>query len=202
MAKGLGDLPASAQAAIVVALIVGAAAAAFYYLVWPLKPQIDTVRTHVASLKAENDKNEVFRRQQTEYLNRIEELKKKLETLRSIVPDEARTDEFVTLVYDSGRQAQTWVRSFYAQTPIAHDFYVELPFAVHVDATYYSLLNYFDRLAHAQRIVSVTGLLLSTVKGGSGYIVPPNETVDASFVLTTYFNKPGAAPPGPPPAPH
>ena len=53
------------------------------------------LQKEVTKLKAENDKNEAFRQQQTEYLNRIKQLESQLETLRSIVPDEQATDEFM-----------------------------------------------------------------------------------------------------------
>ncbi len=201
MAKGFGDLPASAQAGIVAALVVAGAAGAFYYLVWPLSAEITTHKQKAAALKAENDKNDVFRAQQVAYLRQIDELQKKLETLRTIVPDVAKTDEFITMVYDSGRSAGTWVRTFTAQAPVVHDFYVELPYAVHVDAAYYSLLRFFEGLSHAQRIASVTGLVLGGLKGpGGAFNLSPDESVDASFTLTTYYNKPGA-PPAPGAAP-
>ncbi len=202
MAKGLGNLPASAQAGIVAGLIVAASAGAFYYMVWPLSGEITALKQKADALKAENDKNEVFRAQQAAYLRQIDELQKKLETLRTIVPDVAKIDEFITMVYDSGRSAGTWVRTFTAQAPIVHDFYVELPYAVHVDAAYYSLLKFFDGLSHAQRIASVTGLVLGALKGGGGaFNMSPDETVDASFTLTTYDNKPGGPPPAPGAAP-
>ena len=43
---------------------------------------------------------------------------------------------------------------------------MEMPFTVRLDGTYYSLLNFFDRLAHEQRIMSVSGLSLGTPEGG------------------------------------
>ncbi len=201
MAKGFGDLPASAQAGIVAALIVAAAAGAFYYLVWPLSTEIATLKKKADGLEAENKKNEAFRDQKILFERQIDEDKKKLETLRTIVPDVAETDKFITMVYDSGRSAGTWIRTFTAQAPIVHDFYVELPYAVHVDAAYYSLLRFFEGLSRGQRIASVTGLVLGGLKGGGGaFNLSPDETVDASFTLTTYYNKPGG-PPAPGAAP-
>lgn len=200
MAKGLSDLPPAAQAGIVAALIVAAAGGVFYYYVWPMSAEIAALKQKADSLKAENDKNEVFRQQQAAFLMQIDQLQKKLETLRTIVPDEAKTDEFITMVYNSGRSAGTWIRTFSAMAPIVHDFYVEVPFTVHVDAAYYSLLRFFDGLAHAQRIASVNGLVLGGLKGGGSFNLSPDETVEGNFTLTTYYNKPGA-PPAPGPAP-
>jgi type IV pilus assembly protein PilO len=159
----------------------------------------DALQKDVARLKADNDKNEAFKQQQTEYLNRIKQLESQLETLRSIVPDEQATDEFMRTVFADGLSANAQVRTFVPKPPLEKDFYVEMPFTVHLDGTYYSLLNFFDRLAHEQRIMSVSGLSLGAPEGGGmgAYKVSSTETVGANCVLTTYYNKPltAAAPP-------
>ena len=56
-------------------------------------------------------------------------------------------------------------------------------------------MNFFDRLAHEQRIMSVSGLSLGEPKGGGmgNYTVHPTETVGAYCMLTTYYNKPLSA---------
>ena len=69
----------------------------------PLNDQRDSLQKEVARLKAENDRNEAFRQQQTEYLNRIKQLESQLETLRSIVPDEQATDEFMRTCLQTAR---------------------------------------------------------------------------------------------------
>ena len=82
-------------------------AGTFWYFVLPLNDQRDGLQKEVAKLKAENDRNEAFRQQQTEYLNRIKQLESQLETLRSIVPDEQATDEFMRTVFADGASTGT-----------------------------------------------------------------------------------------------
>jgi type IV pilus assembly protein PilO len=199
MAKTFNDLPAPIQGVILVAVAVALASGAFWYFVLPLSDQKDSLDKEVKRLKAENDKNEAFRQQQTEYLNRIQQLESQLETLRSIVPDEQDTDAFMRTVFADGASSGTQVRTFIPKPPEVKDYYVATPFNVHLDGTYYSLLNFFDRLAHEQRITSVSGLTLGTPEGGGmgNYTVAKSSTVGANCVLTTYFNKPltEAAPP-------
>jgi type IV pilus assembly protein PilO len=197
MAKNFNDLPAFVQGAILVAAAVVLAVATFWYFVLPMSDQKDSLQKEVSRLKADNDRNEAFRQQQTEYLNRIKQLESQLETLRSIVPDEQNTDAFIRTVFSDGAATSTSVRTFIPKPPEIKDYYVEVPFTVHLDGTYYSLLNFFDRLAHEQRIMSVSGLSLGTPEGGGmgTYKVSPSETVGANCVLTTYYNKPLTAPP-------
>lgn len=202
MAKSFKDIPPAAQSAIFVAVAFAIAAGVFYYgipgvldSVWGLKEKQDKLKTEVASLKAENDQNEVFRQQQTLYLNLIKQAETQLETLRSIVPEEQATDEFMRSVYDLGVSTNVNVRTFVARDLVPRDFYIEMPFSIRLDGTYYSLVNFFDRLAHLQRIASVTGLTLGPPQGGGmgAYQVLANETVGANCTITTYFNKPQAA---------
>ena len=199
MAKSFNDIPAPLQGVIFVTVAVVLAGATFWYFVLPMSDTKDALQRDVAKLKAENDKNEAFKQQQTEYLNRIKQLESQLETLRSIVPDEQATDEFMRTVFADGLSANTQIRTFLPKPPLVKDFYVEMPFTVRLDGTYYSLLNFFDRLAHEQRIMSVSGLSLGAPEGGGmgAYKVSSTETVGANCVMTTYYNKPltAAAPP-------
>src|SRR5579862_3464226 len=102
MAKSFNDLPAPIQGAILVTAAVALAGVTFWYFVLPMSDQKDSLQKDVTRLKADNDKNEAFRQQQTEYLNRIKQLESQLETLRSIVPDEQATDQFIKTVFADG----------------------------------------------------------------------------------------------------
>ncbi len=199
MAKSFNDLPASIQGAVLVTVALVLAGGTFWFFALPLNDQRDSLQREVARLKADNDKNEAFRQQQTEYLNRIKQLESQLDTLRSIVPDEQATDEFMKTVFADGVSTGTQVRTFIPKPPAVKDYYVEMPFTVRLDGTYYNLLSFFDRLSHEQRIMSVSGLTLGNpVGGGMGaYKVASSETVGANIVLTTYYNKPLTAAPPP-----
>jgi len=199
MAKSFNDFPAAIQGAILVALAVVLAAVTFWFYVWPLNDQRENLNREVATLKAQNDKNEAFKQQQTEYLNRIKQLESQLQTLRSIVPDEQGTDELMRTVFADGESTGTQIRTFIPKPVAVKGEYVETPFSVRLDGTYYNLLSFFDRLAHEQRIMSVSALSLGSPEGGGmgNYKVASTETVGANCILTTYYNKPltPAAPP-------
>jgi type IV pilus assembly protein PilO len=201
MAKRFNDLPALVQGVILAAVAVVVAGIVFYLYVLPLRAQGTALKARVDALKQENEKNRVVEMQRTELLNRIKQLEQQLNTLRMIVPDEPAVDEFVKMVYDTAVGATINLRTFVAQPVVARDFYMEMPFSIRIDGTYYAMLNFFDRLARQQRIVSVTGLALGPPAGGGQgkYTVHPSETVGANCVVTTYFNRPQPAAPPPQP---
>lgn len=186
------DLSAGAQAAVLVVVALALSGFTFWYFVLPKSSQLDTLKQQVKRLRAENDRNEAFKREQTEYLNRIAQLTEQLKTLQSIVPDEPSTDVFVRSVYDTGSNSDVHIRTFIAQPQVNKELYVEMPFRLHLDGTYYRLVQFFDRVAHDQRIVTVSNLTLGAPEGGGmgSYKVSHNETVGANCVITTYYNRP------------
>ena len=192
MAKSFSDLSAGAQNALLVLVALAVAAATFWYFALPESAQRDNLHQQVIRLRAENDRNEAFKREQTEYLNRIAQLTQQLQTLQSIVPDKPATDVFVSMVYDTGVSTEVYIRTFIAQPLVNRDLYVEMPFRLHLDGTYYDLLRFFDRLVHQQRIVTVSNLALGTPEGGGmgSYKVSSQETVGANCLITTYYNRP------------
>ena len=189
MPKTFNDLPVAVQMAVFVLIAVVLAGAVFYFYDLPLHERRDNLRKEVARLTAENQHNQIFERQRTEYLIRIADLEKQLESLRSIVPEEQATDDFLKTVFADAKDAGVNVRTFIPQALTPKDIYTEMPFNLRLDGTYYELLGFFDRLAHEQLIVSVSGLSLGSPEGGGmgSFRIHTGETVGANCVVTTYF---------------
>jgi type IV pilus assembly protein PilO len=200
MPKSFNDLPAAVQIAIFVLIAALLGGAVFYVYVLPLKEKRDTLRIEVNRLTAENKLNQIFELERTQYLKRIAQLEKQLDALRSIVPEEQATDDFMRMVFEDGRATEVNIRTFIPQALAPKDIYTEMPFSLRLDGTYYELLTFFDRLAHEQRIVSVSGLSLGAPEGGGmgAFKIHPGETVGANCLLTTYFSRGSTAAPSTP----
>ena len=197
MPKSFNDLPAAVQIAIIVLIVVLLGGAVSYFYVLPLKDKRDSLRKEVDRLTAENKLNQIFELERTQYLNRIAQLEKQLDLLRSIVPEEQATDDFMRMVFEDGRATEVNIRTFVPQAMEPKDIYTEMPFNVRLDGTYYGLLGFFARLANEQRIVSVSGLSLGPPEGGGmgAFKLHPGETVGANCLLTTYFSRVSTAAP-------
>ena len=200
MPKSFNDLPAAVQIAIFALIAVLLGGGVFYFYVLPLKEQRDSVRNEVDRLTAENKLNQIFEQQRKQYLNRIAQLEKQLDTLRSIVPEEQATDDFMRMVFEDGRASEVNIRTFVPQALEPKDIYTEMPFSLRLDGTYFGLLGFFARLANEQRIVSVSGLSLGPPEGGGmgAFKLHPGETVGANCLLTTYFSRVSTAAPSTP----
>jgi type IV pilus assembly protein PilO len=190
MAKSFNELPMPVQSGIFALTAAALAGAVFYFYVFPVLERRDSLRAQVDRLKAENKRNRVIERQRTEYLERIAQLQKQLEMLSEIVPQEQATDDFLRMVFADARASEVNIRTFIPQSLVQKDIYTEMPFNLRLDGTYYGLLDFFDRLAHEQRIISVSGLSLGAPQGGGmgSFKVHAGETVGADCMLTSYFS--------------
>ncbi len=208
MAKKFNDLPGVVQAAILSGVAIALGIGLFFYgipgvfdSVWDMRAKRDAKAAELVKLQQENEKNRALERERAELLNRIEQLSKQLETLRTIVPDEQATDQFVKLVYDRARGSSVFIRNFVAAPLVQREYHTEMPFTVRLDGVYYQLVEMFRQLASEQRIISVAGLALGPPGGGGqgAFKILPHETVGATCTIVTYFNKPAAAPAKAPP---
>ncbi|HVZ15943.1 MAG TPA: type 4a pilus biogenesis protein PilO [Terriglobales bacterium] len=189
---------------IVVALVISGVA--YYFADKPVIDANDQTAKQTAAVKAENDSLRPYEHKIRELEQQIENLKQQLEIQKRIVPDEKEADNFIRLVQTTAAASGVEVRLYSAKQTTPKEFYVEAPFDLNLDGPYYSMLNFFDRLAKQERIVTVSNLQMASVeKSGPAkvrhqYAYAPSESVVASCTATTYFSRDAAPAPAGKPA--
>ena len=122
--------------------------------------------------------------------------------LKTIVPEEKDTDEFIRLLQGAASASNVQLRRLTAQAVVSKEYHYEMPFEVAADGPYFNILDFFGRLSRLSRIINVGDLTFTdpdSTKSGAKYPVRPGTTVAAVFTATTFFTKPadsGAAPTG------
>jgi type IV pilus assembly protein PilO len=185
--------------------------AALYFLVFKSQNEKNTAAQHALEDKIrENNELESYRPKLKQIEQQLAELKQQLEVEQRIVPDEKQVDGFIEMLDAESQKAGVELRRYKAKDTKSQQYYTEVPFDMEADGPYYSMLNFFDRVSKLERIVNISGLLVSTTRNPGGaktkhtYQYAPNESVVASFTATTYFSHdsiPSAAGPGTPGAP-
>ena len=199
------ELSAIKQLGIFVVLALVVTGGAYFLYCKPMLDANEQTSKKIAAVRAENDSLRPYARKLDDLERQIENLKQQLEIQKRIVPDEKETDNFIRLVQSTAASAGIEVRMFSARPTSSKEFYVEAPFDLNIDGPYYSILNFFDKLAKQERIVTVSGLQMASVaKTGEAkvkrtYTYAPSETVVASCLATTYFSRDGVSPTGPAP---
>ena len=169
--------------------------AALYFTMFKSQNEKNTAAQHALEDKVrENNELESYRPKLKQMEQQLAELKQQLEIEQRIVPDEKQIDSFITMMDGEAVKAGVELRRYKAKDVKAQQYYSEVPFDLDLDGPYYSVLNFFDRVSKLERIVNISGLLVSTTKNPGGaktrhqYQYAPNESVVASFTATTYFS--------------
>jgi type IV pilus assembly protein PilO len=179
-------------------VILGGAvvSAALYFTVFKSQNEKNASAQHSLEEKIrENNELESYRPKLKQIEQQLAELKQQLEIEQRIVPDEKQIDGFITMLDSEAQKAGVELRRYTAKDVKQQQYYTEVPFEMELDGPYYSTLNFFDRVSKLERIVNVSGLLVSTTKNPSGakakrtYQYAPNESVVATFTATTYFSR-------------
>jgi type IV pilus assembly protein PilO len=179
------------------AVIAGGAivTAALFFTVFKSQSEKNTTAQHALDQKiAENNELESYRPKLKQIEQQLAELKQQLEIEARIVPNEKQVDGFISMMDGEAQKAGVELRRYTAKPTASKEYYTEVPFDIELDGPYYSMLNFFDRVGKLERIVNVSGLLVSTTKNPSNakakhtYQYAPNESVVATCTATTFFS--------------
>lgn len=204
MANPFRDMSVFLQIMIGVAIAVVLVLVGVYLPLSPVAKARDDVDKAVlerTKLTQEVTQLQVYQQRYGELKQQMDALSKQLDTLKTIVPDEKDTDEFIRLLQGAASASNVQLRRLTSQAIVAKEYHFELPFEVQADGPYFNMLDFFERLSRLSRIINVGDLTFSdpeTAKN-SKYPLRPGTTVSAVFTATTFFTKPadqGAAPTG------
>ncbi len=194
MATNFNELSGLKQWGLVLAGAV-VVTAALYYTVFKGQSDKNAAAEHAVQDKVrENNELKSYRPKLKDMERQLANLKQQLEIERRIVPDEKQVDTFIETMNGEAQKAGVELRRYSAQPVRAQEYYTEVPFDIELDGPYYSMLNFFDRVGKLERIVNVSGLMVSTTKNASDakvkhqYQYAPNESVAATFTATTFFS--------------
>jgi len=169
--------------------------AALFFTVFKTQSEKNTTAQHALEDKVrENNELESYRPKLKQIEQQLAELKQQLEIEARIVPNEKQLDGFITMLDGEAQKAGVELRRYTAKPLAQKEYYTEVPFDIELDGPYYSMLNFFDRVGKLERIVNVSGLLVSTTKTPSAakakhtYQYAPNESVVATCTATTFFS--------------
>ena len=194
MAMNFSELSGLKQWAVVIfggALVT----VALYFMVFKNQSDKNAAAQHALQDKVrENNELESYRPKLKDIERQLANLKQQLEIERRIVPDDKSVDAFIETLDAEAVKAGVEVRRYTAKPVAAKEYYSELPFDMEMDGPYYSMLNFFDRVGKLERIVNISGLMVSNTKDPASakakhtYQYAPNESVVATFTATTFFS--------------
>ena len=195
MANPFRDMSVFMQVLVAVAIMVIVLLLGVYVPVSPVAQERDAVDKAVqerTALNQEVTQLQVYKQRYGELRQQMDALSKQLDTLKTIVPEEKETDEFIRLVEGAASASNVQIRRLTSQAIVPREFHYEMPFEVQADGPYFNLMDFFGRMGRLSRIINVGDLQFddpNKAKGGK-YPIRPGTTVSAIFTATTFFTKP------------
>jgi len=202
MTNPLRDMSVIVQALVAAALAVVIVLIGVYLPFSPVAQERSSVDKAVDQRKALNDEVtqlQVYKQRYGELKQQMDALSKQLDTLKTIVPEEKETDEFIRLLQGAASASSVQIRRLTAQAIVPKEYHYEMPFEVQADGPYFNILDFFGRLGRLSRIINVGDLTFDDPERpkGTKYPTRPGTTVSGIFTATTFFTKPadtGVAP--------
>jgi Tfp pilus assembly protein PilO len=154
----------------------------WYFVTKPIRAETKVFNTDIAALVQRNAQAQIASQRLNEfravYKARVEEY----EELKALLPEQRELTMVLQSVQDRARTNGLVLRKFSPKDDVQQDNYSGKRIEVSVTSSFASLRNFFEQLAHYQRIVSITNFQLTQLDKQSA-----SKTVDATFDLTAYY---------------
>ncbi len=189
------ELSSATQLGIVLALAVAISGAAYWFVYRDMDNANRVLRTQLKTKQDENAALRPYADKKSDMERKLATLKDQLEQMKHIVPDEKEAPQFMEMIQAEARKAGIEVRRYTSKPISQRDFYTEVPWDVELDGSYYSMLKFFESVAHLDRIVNMTNMKMASLRkpGDAGvkkqYQYAPSETVAVTAVATTFFSR-------------
>lgn len=177
----LSKLPWKAQLAIFVGLSAVSAGAYYYFLDMPAQARLATQRTELAGVQTRIDRGLATARQLPEFQARVAELKRQVDSLRPILPEEKDAAELLRRVNTLARESNLTIRSFKPQAITTRELHAEWPISLELEGTYHNLGMFLDRVSKVERIINVGGLAIQARQDQQ-----PASTIAVTCTATTF----------------
>jgi Tfp pilus assembly protein PilO len=162
----------------------------------PTRAETKTFNDEIAQLLPRNAQAQIASQRLNEFRAVYRSREEEYEELKALLPEQRELTMVLQGVQDRARANGLVLRKFLPKDDVQQDNYSGKRIEVSVTSSFGALRNFFEQLAHYQRIVSITNFQLVQLDKQSG-----SKTVDATFDLTAYYvsaeklQKPAAAPP-------
>src|SRR5277367_4626814 len=154
MANPFRDMSVIMQGLVALAIAVVVVLAGLYVPFSPVaqeRSQYDQAVQDRTKLNQEVTQLQVYKQRYGELKQQMDALNKQLDTLKTIVPEEKETDEFIRQLEGAASASNVQLRRLTAQPIVPRDYHYEMPFEVQADGPYFNLMDFFGRLGRLSR---------------------------------------------------
>lgn len=185
--------------------VAGVFYVAFWYFVTSgTRKQTKEMNAEIAQLLPRNAQAQIASQRLNEFRAVYKARQEEYDELKALLPEQRELTMVLQGLQDRARNTGLVFRRFSPKEDVQQENYSGKKIEVGVSSSFASLREFFEQVAHYQRIVSITNFELKQIENQS-----PKQTVEARFDLTAFYvsaeslqkqTKPQAARPGAKPA--
>lgn len=154
----------------------------WYFVTKPIRAETKAFNAEIADLLPRNAQAQIASQRLNEFRAVYKAREEEYEELKALLPEQRELTMVLQSVQDRARTNGLVLRKFVPKDDVQQDNYSGKRIEVSVTSSFASLRNFFEQLAHYQRIVSITNFQLTQAEKQSS-----SKTVDATFDLTAYY---------------
>lgn len=157
--------------------------------------ELEAQRGRVATLRNDIDRGVNTARRLPEFRAQVTELERKLEELKSVLPDQRDAQDLLRRVHTLATQSNLSIRSFSPKTSVKRALHEEWPIEMQLEGNYHDMGFFFDRIARFPRIINIGDLEIRAQSNQT-----QGATITARCTATTFVlvDQPAAAASGEP----
>lgn len=181
--KGFQKIPWYYQFLIVGGVSGGLLGLFWYQYLTPMNEDITAKEAQVTTLNQEiaksNDQKKVFE----QFKKEAEELQRKLDSLKSVLPQAKETDQILRQVQQAAGNSVLRILRVAPRAVVDREVYSEWPIEMDLTGTYHNVGLFLDKIRQLPRIVNISGMRLTARTEGA------TATVSATCIATTFVYK-------------
>ncbi len=191
MAKSFHDLSQRSQLIVFVLLSVLTAAAAYQLLISPQAAELATARQQLAALEADLGRAQATAAKLPAAQRELKTLEAALRQTEAVIPEEKDPQDVLRNLHELASDSLLDIASFKPKEAVPRTQYTEWPIELGLEGSYHDLGRFFDEIAAAPRLMSISNLQIKT------RVRPESRgSVTVSCVATTFVFDKETAPTG------
>jgi type IV pilus assembly protein PilO len=169
----------------------------WYFITKPINDETKEFRDEIAQLLPRNAQAQIASQRLNEFRAVYKAREEEYEELKALLPEQRELTMVLQTLQEKARTNGLVLKKFTPKDDVQQENYNGKRIEVSVTSTFPSLRNFFEQLAHYQRIVSITNFKLVQAANQSAA-----TTVESTFDLTAFYvsaeklQKPAAPAPG------
>jgi type IV pilus assembly protein PilO len=168
-------------------LVCGGAVFGFWnFYVQDMQADIDVRQSRLNAMRKDIQKGVATARQLPEFQSQVNELERRLESLRAVLPEEKDVADILRRIQTLATQSNLSIQRFTPQAAVQQPMYAEVPFKLQAEGTYHNLGFFFDRVSKFPRIINISEISIRPRNPQE-----PNATIVAECTATTFVLQEG-----------